>query len=79
MDVYKLFFSPLRYSVTKGRRRNEGKLMITEKQHAGSRSPQDSRRQGVLVAGMEVRRRSSGEDLALLPVDLPAVGLVPFC
>ena len=34
---------------------------------------------GVLVAGMEVRRRSSGEDLALLPVDLPAVGVVPFC
>lgn len=53
--------------------------MITGKQHAGSRSPRDSRRQGVLVAGMEVRRRSSGEDLALLPVDLPAVGLVPFC
>lgn len=30
MDVYKLFFS-LRYSVTKGRHRNEGNRMITGK------------------------------------------------
>lgn len=41
-----VFFFFLRYFVTKGGRRNEGKWMVTGKQRAGNRGLWDSRRQG---------------------------------